>query len=122
MGEVLRLPGDGRDDGWGGVADRGDRDPGAEVDERVAVDVLDHAAAGALDVDRQARGDAGGDGRRTTCGQGDRPRSGYRRHDLPALRQVCGDQGGQHGFLRHGATVVRNALDVETSATVFVAM
>jgi DNA-binding CsgD family transcriptional regulator len=30
----------------GRVPDRGDRDPGAEVDQRVAVDVQDHAAAG----------------------------------------------------------------------------
>ena len=47
-----------------GVADVGHRDAGAEVDEGVAVDVLDDAAAGALDVDRQDTAHALGDGGR----------------------------------------------------------
>ena len=43
VGEVRGLVADGRDDPGGGVTDRGDRDSGAEVDEPVAVDVLDDA-------------------------------------------------------------------------------
>ena len=49
------------DDALLGVADGGDADAGAEVDELVAVDVDEDRAVRALDVDGQRRGDAGGD-------------------------------------------------------------
>jgi len=42
------------------VADADHRDAGPEVDEGVAVDVHDDAAAGSLDEDRQRRGDPAG--------------------------------------------------------------
>ena len=50
-----------RDDPRGARADRGDRDARAEVDEHVAVDVLDDAAVRADGVHRHHRADAGGD-------------------------------------------------------------
>ena len=49
------------DDRGRGVADRDHRDAGAEVDQRVAVDVDEHAAAGGVDEDRQRRADPVGD-------------------------------------------------------------
>ena len=54
VGEVGDLPLDRLDHARGGVADGGDGDAGAEVDELVAVDVDEDAAAGPLDVDRAA--------------------------------------------------------------------
>ena len=45
--ERLRLVRDARDDAWRAVAHRGDRDARPEVDERIAVDIHEHAAAGA---------------------------------------------------------------------------
>ena len=51
------------------VADAGHGDAGAEVDERVAVDVDEHAAAGRRGEDRHGRADAGGDGLRLALEQ-----------------------------------------------------
>ncbi len=45
MSEVRDLFGDPGDDELGAVADGGDRDAGAEVDQRVAVGVDEHPAA-----------------------------------------------------------------------------
>jgi hypothetical protein len=52
------------------VADGRDGDARAHVDERVAVDVDEHATAGAGDVDRQPDADAGRDGLRLAGVQG----------------------------------------------------
>ena len=52
------------------VADAGDRDAGAEVDQRVAVDVDEHAAARSIDEDRQGRADAPGHDRGPAGHQG----------------------------------------------------
>jgi hypothetical protein len=49
LGDLLSHPADNL---VRAVADRGDRDAGAEVDERVAVDVHDYAAARGGDEDR----------------------------------------------------------------------
>ena len=68
-----------------GVADRGDGDARAEVDQLVAVDVAQDAAAGLLDVDRQRRADAGRD-------RGDLA-------GLQRLRARAGDLGGEDPFL-----------------------
>ena len=66
VGEVLHRFLDGTDDGGIGGADAGHGDAGAEVDEGVAVDVVDDAAVGVRHVDGDAGGDAGGD--HGTCG------------------------------------------------------
>jgi hypothetical protein len=58
------------------VADADHRDPGAEIDERVAVDVFNHAAAGAGDVNRQHAAHALGDRCRPSCMQFARTRAG----------------------------------------------
>ena len=67
VGELGDLLLDAGDDLGVGVADGGDGDAGAHVDERVAVDVEQDAAAGLGDVDRQGDADAGGHGMRS-CG------------------------------------------------------
>ena len=68
-----------------GVADRGHRDAGAEVDELVAVDVAEDATARLLDVDRQRGADAGRDARDLA--------------GLERLRARAGDLGGEDAFL-----------------------
>jgi hypothetical protein len=50
VGEAGDLLAHRLDDVWRGVADTGDCDAGAEVDEAVPVDVLDDGAGGPLDV------------------------------------------------------------------------
>lgn len=57
MGEPLDGLGHPPDHRGGGVADRGDGDARAEVDQLVAVGVHDDAAAGLDDVGRQDRAD-----------------------------------------------------------------
>ena len=69
-----------------GVADAGDRDAGAEVDQRVAVDVDDHAAAGGGRVDGHGHPDAGRDG-------GGLARLAARRCADPAGRSPAGAPG-----------------------------
>jgi hypothetical protein len=61
VGERADLVPDVAHHGVGRVADRGHRDPGAEVDQRVAVDVDEDTAAGRDDEHRQHRADAVGD-------------------------------------------------------------
>ena len=68
-----------------GVADGGHRDARAEVDELVAVDVAEDAAARLLDVHRQRGADAGGDARDLA--------------GLQRLRARAGDLGGEDAFL-----------------------
>ena len=73
------------DDGVVGVADRGDPDAGAEVDELVAVDVDEDGAVRALDEHRKGRRDAARDRREPTLLEGLRLRSGNRGDDPPFL-------------------------------------
>ena len=99
VGEVLHGFLDGADDGRVGGADAGHGDAGAEVDEGVAVDVVDDAAVGVGDVDGDAGRDAGGDDGLAALGQGDG--LGAREIGLDAalllktVRDVMG--GGGHG-------------------------
>ena len=74
------------DDARGGVADVDDGDSGAEVDQRVAVDVDDHAPAGTLDEDREGSAHATGDD------------GGASGHQFP--RTGARDLGDQLSFLR----------------------
>ena len=60
MGEVGDLRAHGVHDTGRGVADRGDGDALTEVDEPVAVDVLDDAAARARHIHRQGDADTVG--------------------------------------------------------------
>ena len=81
-----------------------DRDARAEVDQRVAVHVDEHAAAGPLDEDRQRGAHAGRDGRGAPGHQLLRLRAGDRGDEPAALR---GDVGagpvGTGEGLHHGA-------------------
>ena len=61
MGEGGNLLAHGSHDLVGGVADADDRYPRPEVDEGVAVDIDDDAAAGRLDEDREGDADPAGD-------------------------------------------------------------
>ena len=76
VGELGDLGLDALGDGGRRVADRGDRDAGAEVDQGVAVRVEQHPAAGGGDEDRQRGRDAPGDG--TVAALGQRARGGAR--------------------------------------------
>ena len=58
VGVFGELRGRPFDDARGGVADRGDGDAGAEVDERVAVDIDEHPAPGGRGVDAGGAGEA----------------------------------------------------------------
>ena len=71
----------------GGVADAGHRDAGAEVDQRVAVDVDQHAAAGPLDEHRQRGADAAGHHRVAALHQRGRARAGDGGHQAAFLGQ-----------------------------------
>ena len=86
--------GRGRHDALLGVADGGDADAGAEVDEPVAVDVDEDRAVRALDVDGQRGGDAGGDDLRSSRVQLLRLRTGDGGHDLALLGHGV-DRGGR---------------------------
>ena len=89
----------GPDDGGIGRADAGHRDARAEVDEGVAVDVVDDAAVGVRNVDRNAGGDAGGDHCLAAFGQGDGLGAREVGLDTALLLQAVGDFtcGGGHG-------------------------
>ncbi|EUA68430.1 hypothetical protein I553_3601 [Mycobacterium xenopi 4042] len=75
VGELGDLRADGVHHPRGRVADRGDRDPRAEVDQPVAVDILDNPAAGARRVDRHDAADPAGHRGGSTLGQFQRGRA-----------------------------------------------
>ena len=78
VGEALELRGRGGGDRGIRVADRGDTDARGEVDERIAVDIDDDAAVGAIDVDGHRARDARRNDREASLVQG----SGVRTGDL----------------------------------------
>ncbi len=88
MGECLQLPGRALHHARRSVADRGDGDPAAQVDERVAVGIDDDAATGGLDEDRQRRPDTGRQRGELTLQQSPRARAGDLRADPAHLRQL----------------------------------
>ena len=98
LGDLLDHP---ADDLVGAVADRGDGDAGAEVDERVAVDVDDDAAARRGHEDRQDVAQAAGNA------------------PLTALEQLTGHRAGDLGdeiaVLGQGRAAVRDRLRAHTS-------
>ena len=95
VGEPLDLLGDGDDDLGCGVAHAGDRDAGAEVDQRVAVDVEQDPAAGTLDEDSERGADARRDGRRAAGRQLPRARARDLGDQPPSLRQTRTAGGGR---------------------------
>lgn len=86
------------DDGGCAVADGGDGDARAEVDELVAVGVREHAATGRDDVDRQRHADTRRHGTLLARLQLLRDRAGNG-GDEPAFLGECptGDLGDGHG-------------------------
>ncbi len=106
VGERLHLGGHGLRDPRSTVADGGDRDPRAEVDQGVTVHVDDDAATGGHGVDRQ-----GGADRLRDCGvlarlQGPRPRAGDLRDEAALLgqgRSAGGQRGVGHRVLQGSA-------------------
>ena len=103
---VAELLAGGLDDRVDGVTDRRDADAGAEVDERVAVDVDHDGAVGALDVDRKGGRDAGADSGLATGVEGDGLRSGDRRDHL-----TLGGDGlyGRSKRVGHAPSLARRA-------------
>ena len=99
--EVPELLARGGDDGVVRVTDRRDPDAGAEVDEAVAVDVLDDRAVGPLDVDGEAAAHTDGDGLQPTLVEHEGLRSRHLRHDPPPGEGVVGHGLGQHGCHTH---------------------
>ncbi|EGJ74420.1 putative 4-aminobutyrate transaminase [Streptomyces sp. Tu6071] len=92
-------------DGLGARADGGDRDAGAEVDEAVAVDVLQDAALGARREHGQRRADAGRDGGGAAGLDFLRLRAGDGRDDAALLRN-----GAHEGSCGPWVSVVRVVL------------
>ncbi len=90
--EVAELGPGGLDDGVVRVADGGHADARAQVEEAVAVDVLDDGAVGAADVDGEHRVDADRHGREAPLMQRLRLRAGDRGDD-PAGGQLVGRGG-----------------------------
>jgi hypothetical protein len=95
VGEPLDLLADRVDHRRGGIADAGDGDARAEVDELVAVDVDKQAVAALGDEHGERRGDAGGHRARAAGLQGARGRAG----DLGAQARMRGG-GRAHGDLQ----------------------
>ena len=93
VGELRDLLLHAADDGVGRVADRRDGDAGAEVDQRVAVGVEHHAAAGGGDEDGQRGRDAARDGAVAALHQGARGGSGDLGDKVTALRQLRAANG-----------------------------
>ncbi len=99
VGEVLHGFLHSTDDGGVRGADARHGDAGAEVDEGVAVDVVDDAAVGVGDEDRNARRNARGDDRFAALGQGDGLGAREVGLDAAFLLKPVGDVmcGGGHG-------------------------
>ena len=95
MGEARHLLGDPLDDPLRAVAHPGDRDAGAEIDQRVAVDVDDHATAGRGDEDRQHVAEPPRDAAMAPFQQFPRRGPGYLGHDLAFLGQRRAACAGQ---------------------------
>ena len=118
VGEVLDLRLHGRDHSWRRVAHGGDRDSGAEVDQVVAVDVDEDAAAGPLDVDRQTGSDPGRDGRQLAfmeqlrAGPWDRRRQDPSLFDGGIRHRVLLGRGLCAGVLHPARTMFRQPYDV----------
>ncbi len=93
LGDLLLDPGDHT---LGSVADRGDRDAGAEVDQVVAVDVDQDPATRTDDVRRKAHAHPCGD-RRTPAG-------------LQLLGLRAGQIGDEAAFLSNGHGLIVGAL------------
>ena len=91
--EVRRLLGDCRRDGGVARADGGDGDAGAEVDQRVAVDVDDHSAVGVGRENGNAGADARGDGTQSALPDLHRAWAGQFADQLPLLGQPVDDVG-----------------------------
>lgn len=89
VGEVLQLGGGAADHGLGGGADGGHGDTGTEVDEAVAVDVLDDAAVDLGGEHRQRGAHACGDDRGAAGLQLLRLRAGDGGDDAALLRDVA---------------------------------
>ena len=85
VGERGNLLRHRRDDLGRGVANAGDGDPGAEVDEAVAVQVLDDRPGGARDVGRERGRDPGRDGAPAPGVEGARARTRQLGPDLATL-------------------------------------
>ncbi|CAH0327772.1 hypothetical protein SRABI128_06447 [Microbacterium sp. Bi128] len=99
VGEVLHGFLHGADDGGVRGADARHGDAGAEVNEGVAVDVVDDAAVGVGHEDRDAGRDASGDDRLAAFGQGDGLGAREVGLDAALLLEPVGDVmcGGGHG-------------------------
>ena len=91
--EVRGLLGDCRRDGGVARADGCDGDSGAEVDQRVAVDVDDHSAVGVGREDGNAGADARGDGTQSALPDLPRAWAGQFADQLPLLGQPVDDVG-----------------------------
>jgi hypothetical protein len=102
MGKGLHLLCHRGHHGGGAVADGRHRDAGTEIDQRVAVDVHDDAAAGRLDVHGKRCADAAGDGGCLPGVQFLRTRARDGRHETTRLfdgrNAEC--RGGQRVLLR----------------------
>ena len=95
-----------------GVADRGDRDAGAEVDQRVAVGVDHDAAAGGGGVDGHGQPDPGRDGGGLAGLELGGPRTRQGRHQTALLGQG-GSTGEGLGYDGHGCGSFGLSLDAE---------
>jgi len=90
VGEPADLFADPLDHVWRGVADAHDRYAGAEIDQRVSVDVAQNATAGVGDEDRQHRPDPRRDSRRAPGNQLPRAWPGKLGHQPAFLCEVPG--------------------------------
>jgi len=88
VGELADLLADVVHHRRGCIADTDHRDAGAEVDERVVVDVNEHPTACAGDVDGQRGTHAAGHGGRATLVELSGPRAGQAGDQPSLLRQV----------------------------------
>lgn len=119
MGVLFELPGGALDHLRGGVADGGDRDAAAEVDERVAVDVDEHSPAGGRGVDAGAAGQP----RRKCRGSAGReflgPGSGYLGDDSAYLLELRSADGCVHSsHVVSSSQVTEDCMSVSAPPTI----
>jgi hypothetical protein len=91
--------------GGGGVAHGRDRDPGPQVDQRVAVDVDEDAAGRPFDEHRQRRPHPGGHGGLPPGHQRDGPGTGHGGDQSAALDDLVGEHA--HGNSSASAWICR---------------